>query len=80
MPEILRDIAAYHEAGHAVAAALLGMRVGLITIRPNGKEGGHTEIEPTDFEAAPVDDRVVVYLAGNAGAWLNPAFDGNATH
>jgi hypothetical protein len=75
-----REHAAYHEAGHAVAAALLGIRVGRITIRPEGDNGGHTELEPRDFEAAPVDDRVTVLLAGAWGGWLDPAFDGNAAH
>jgi hypothetical protein len=70
---ILSNIAAYHEAGHAVVAATLGMRVGRVTIRPEGEHGGRTEIEHVDFMAASVDDRIMVHLAGNAGTWLTPA-------
>ncbi len=73
MLEISRDIAAYHEAGHAVVAALLGMRVGRITIRFEGETGGCIEIEPVDFEAAPVEHRVMVRFAGSAGTWIGPA-------
>lgn len=75
------NIAAYHEAGHAVVAATLGMRVERVTIRPEGEHGGRTEIDHADFMAASVDDRVMVHLAGNAGTWLNPAaYDASAVY
>jgi len=77
---IPRDIAAYHEAGHAVAAAMLQVRVGRVTIRPEGENSGHTELEAAAHNAMPVSDQVAVLLAGQVGTWMNPAFDGNAAH
>jgi Peptidase family M41 len=69
---IPRDHAAYHEAGHAVIAAMLRIPVARVTIRPQGDSGGRTEIEEACFLAAPVDDRVMVYLAGVWGELMIP--------
>jgi hypothetical protein len=74
------DLAAYHEAGHAVAAAMLNIPVARISIRPDGDEGGRTTIERADFDAAPLEHRIMTLLAGQVGTWMNPAFDGNGTH
>ena len=77
MREVARDVAAYHEAGHAVAAAMLGIPVMAVSIRPDGDEAGRVLLE---LDAAPVADRVVVLLAGQVGTWMRPAFDGDVTH
>jgi hypothetical protein len=73
-----REVTAYHEAGHAVAAACLGLKVKYVTIVPNESSTGHTMLEPEDpdIEAAirsgdrwhparfRAEKRVMVLLAG----------------
>lgn len=36
-----REVAAHHEAGHAVAAHLLGLNIDRVTIQPEGGTAGH---------------------------------------
>jgi hypothetical protein len=38
---IARDTVAYHEAGHAVAAKVLGLTIDRISINPEGDAAGH---------------------------------------
>jgi len=67
------NIRAYHEAGHAVAAALLGIPVARISIRPDGHDDGRVSVELAYLETTSVDDRVKLYLAGIWGAWMDPS-------
>ena len=66
-----RKVIAFHEAGHAIAAAVLGSgNVDLVTILPRGRSLGATLIIPEEdkrlhFEGE-LRDRVVVLLAGRA--------------
>jgi hypothetical protein len=46
---------------------MLGLRVGRVTIRPEGEVGGRTVIERADARAMSVEDRVMVCLAGQTG-------------
>jgi hypothetical protein len=75
MLEVPRDIRAYHEAGHAVVAAMLGLRVGRVTIRPEGEVGGRMVIDCADARAMPMEARLMVCLAGSVGTWVGPAAD-----
>ena len=44
----MRTLVAVHEAGHAVAAALLGARTGYVTIVPIGRMAGHCRMPLPD--------------------------------
>ncbi|WP_408628806.1 M50 family metallopeptidase [Anaeromyxobacter soli] len=63
----LRELAAYHEAGHAVAALATGCELGAMTVGPHG--GGLTRFRPPrDVPAARSRrDAVLRHLAGAAG-------------
>jgi hypothetical protein len=55
---------AHHEAGHAIVAAVLGVKVREVTVVPADGNLGHCQL---DYDAtAKDDDRVVISLAGPA--------------
>lgn len=66
-----RKVIAFHEAGHAIASAVLGVgKVDLVTILPRGRSLGATLILPEEdkrlhFEGE-LRNRVVMLLAGRA--------------
>lgn len=66
-----REIIAHHEAGHAVAAALLGTgKLDLVTILPRGNTLGTTLVLPVEDKriqlASELRNTVMVLLAGRA--------------
>ena len=62
---------AYHEAGIAVVARNLGLRVAWTTIQGTSGPAGHTELDDWWEEAEPIDDigsyRRKLSLVGQAG-------------
>lgn len=70
-----REITAYHEAGHAVAAELLEHVEGpsIVSIIPRGQAGGATHLGGTDnqfFTIEEAHDRMVVMMGGRVGEML----------
>jgi len=61
--DVLRG-AAYHEAGHAVVALALRLRVARVEIFED--HAGRTDVEPT--EHLPIEDRIAICVAGMAAA------------
>ena len=56
-----REITAYHEAGHAVVARMLYVRVKSVTIRPDVGSSGMTKL---DLRYLNNDKQVLITLAG----------------
>jgi hypothetical protein len=73
MTMAIRELTAYHEAGHAVAALRLGLAFDKVTVRPD--TGTHGELLGVRFQPHQDDERAQVKLAGlvaeriRAGSW-----------
>src|SRR5947207_13643574 len=69
------ELTAYHEAGHAVMALVLGRPVDHVSIRPDARRLGHCEFRKPVFR--PTEDwlerEMLISLAGPAAESL---FDG----
>lgn len=68
--------AAVHEAGHALAAVLLGAAVGVVKLLP---DHGQTWVDETNLS---VEDSAVVMMAGIAALWpfrFAPGYDERET-
>ncbi|RDI58571.1 AAA family ATPase [Microvirga subterranea] len=66
-PDEVREVA-LHEAGHAVLALKLGLRVEHVTVQPGQVEAGHTRIALPNVlpDRAALEAQVVAMLAGRA--------------
>jgi hypothetical protein len=75
----LRQEVCWHEASHCVAAFILEMPIDRVELNEGG---GCVELKTrSDRSIHDAEDRIVVYLAGEAGlraAWVEGAFDAEA--
>jgi hypothetical protein len=71
--QVDRELLAYHEAGHAAMAFLMGATVRYVTIVPNDEYAGHVFSDKRPLSALL---RAVVCWGGHIGEEMRPGWDG----